>query len=127
MKKAIARASAALAASALAAAAFAHHGVAAYRMDVVAKLEGTVAKWELGAPHAWLTVEVDGMSWEIEGAPPRWMSAQGFLRDSFAVGDVVTITFHPHRTTPRAGILMEVRSADGTVIKVNRPASLGGP
>jgi hypothetical protein len=124
---AIAHTVAVLTASALAAGALAHHGVSTYRMDVVMTREGTVASWELGSPHAWLTVDVDGMLWEIEGAPPRWMTAQGFLRDSFAAGDVVTVTFHPHRSTPNAGILMEVRRPDGSVIKVNRPASLGGP
>jgi hypothetical protein len=35
--------------------------------------------------------------WEIEGAPPQ------------------------------AGILMQVRRTDGSVLRVNRPASLGGP
>jgi hypothetical protein len=117
----------ALTAGAMAAAAFGHHGVSTYRMDVVVNLEGTVASWELDSPHAWLKVDVDGTLWEIEGAPPRWMSAQGFARDSLAVGDVVTVTLHPHRGMPNAGILMEVRRADGSVIKVNRPASLGGP
>jgi hypothetical protein len=121
------RVGAALVAGVVAAAAAAHHGVSTYRMDVVETLAGTVASWDFGSPHTWLTVEAGGARWEIEGAPPRWMSAQGFLRDSFAPGDAVTITFHPHRSTPRAGILMEVRSADGSVIKVNRPASLGGP
>lgn len=127
MKKTITRAGAVFAATVLAAAALAHHGVSAYRMDVMMTIEGAVAKWELESPHAWLTVDVDGALWEIEGAPPKWMSEQGFLRDSFVVGKVVTVTFHPHRTTPQAGILMEVRNAEGDVIKVNRPASLGGP
>jgi hypothetical protein len=121
------KAIAALAALALGAAAFAHHGVSTYRMDVVATLEGVVVKWDFGSPHTWLTVRVDGVAWEIEGAPPRWMSGQGFTPDSLAVGATVTITYHPHRSRPQAGILMEVRRADGTVLKVNRPASLGGP
>jgi hypothetical protein len=121
------KAIAGVAALVLAAAAFAHHGVSTYRMDVVATLEGVVAKWDFGSPHTWLTVSVDGAAWEIEGAPPRWMSGQGFAPDSLAVGATVTITYHPHRSTPQAGILMEVRRADGTVLKVTRPASLGGP
>jgi hypothetical protein len=55
------------------------------------------------------------------------MSGQGFTPESLAVGDTVTIIYHPHRTLAQAGILMEVRRADGTVLAVNRPASLGGP
>lgn len=106
---------------------FAHHGVSAYEMTEVRTLEGAVARWDFGQPHTWLALEVDGMEWQIEGAPPRWMSGQGFTPASLAQGERVTVTYHPHRRTPAAGILMEVRRADGTVLKVNRPASLGGP
>jgi Family of unknown function (DUF6152) len=118
---------AALAAALFAGAARAHHGVSTYRMDVVETLDGVVAGWTFGSPHTWLTLRVDGASWEIEGAPPRWMSGQGFAAESLAAGDRVTIVYHPHRSRAQAGILMEVRRADGTVLKVNRPASLGGP
>jgi hypothetical protein len=118
---------AALAAGTLAVTAFAHHGVSTYRMDVVETLDGVVAKWEFGSPHTWLTLGVHGSDWEIEGAPPRWMSGQGFTPQSLATGERVTITFHPHRSTAQAGLLMEVRRADGAVLKVNRPAALGGP
>jgi hypothetical protein len=117
----------ALAALLVAAGAAAHHGVSTYRMDVVAALDGVVANWSFGSPHTWLTLGVGDETWEIEGAPPRWMSGQGFTPDSLAAGEAVTITYHPHRSTARAGILMEVRRADGSVLKVNRPASLGGP
>jgi hypothetical protein len=118
---------AALAAGTFAGTALAHHGVSTYRMDVVETLEGLVASWTFGSPHTWLTLRVGGESWEIEGAPPRWMSGQGFAPESLAAGESVTIIYHPHRSRPQAGILMEVERADGTVLKVNRPASLGGP
>jgi hypothetical protein len=107
--------------------ALAHHGVSTYRMDVVETLDGVVVRWDFGSPHTWLTLAVHGTSWQIEGAPPRWMSGQGFTPASLTAGEVVTITYHPHRSTAQAGILMEVRRADGSVLKVNRPASLGGP
>jgi hypothetical protein len=105
----------------------AHHGVSRYRMDVVATLEGTVERWDFDEPHTWLTVAVEGAVWQIEGAPPRWMRGQGFTPESLAVGEPVRVTYHPHRSSERAGILMAVRRADGSVRKVNRPASLGGP
>lgn len=117
----------AAAVGALGASALAHHGVSTYRMDVVQTLEGVVASWDFGSPHTWLTVDVDGAKWEIEGAPPRWMSGQGFTPESLAEGEDVVITYHPHRARAQAGILMEVRRADGSVLKVNRPAALGGP
>lgn len=104
-----------------------HHGVSTYEMTVVRTLEGAVVRWDFAQPHTWLAVEVDGVEWQIEGAPPRWMSGQGFTPESLARGEPVGVTYHPHRRTAAAGILMEVRRADGTVLKVNRPASLGGP
>src|SRR5262245_17734293 len=103
------RAAAVLGAALLALGASAHHGVSTYRMDVVETLDGAVARWSFGSPHAWLTLRVGGETWEIEGAPPRWMSGQGFTDESLEVGEAVTITYHPHRSTPQAGILMEVR------------------
>jgi hypothetical protein len=105
----------------------AHHGVSTYEMSVVRTLEGAVARWDFAQPHTWLAVEVGGVEWQIEGAPPRWMTGQGFTPASLAPGERVTVTYHPHRRTAAAGILMEVRRADGTLLKVNRPASLGGP
>ena len=117
----------ALAALAFGAPTHAHHGVSTYRMDVVETLDGVVTTWRFGSPHTWLTLRVERAIWEIEGAPPRWMSGQGFTPESLAAGEAVRVTYHPHRSTPQAGILMEVRRADGTVLKVNRPASLGGP
>jgi Family of unknown function (DUF6152) len=114
-------------AAGLAGVALAHHGVSTYRMDVVETLAGVVASWDFGSPHTWLELRVAGSIWEIEGAPPRWMSGQGFTAESLAAGESVTITYHPHRSEPQAGILMEVRRADGSILKVNRPASLGGP
>ncbi len=116
-----------LGAAMLCSAALAHHGVSTYRMDVVATQEGVVASWTFDSPHTWLTLRVGGQDWEIEGAPPRWMSGQGFTAESLAAGESVTIVYHPHRSRPQAGILMEVQRADGTVLKVNRPASLAGP
>lgn len=127
MTSLLARVTAVATALVLAATAFAHHGVSTYRMDVTLTLEGLVESWDFGNPHTRLKLRVEDSVWEIEGAPPRWMTGQGFAPESFRVGDPVTIELHPHRNQAQAGILMEVRRTDGTVLKVNRPASLGGP
>jgi hypothetical protein len=127
MMSIVARAMTSFCAIVAAAAALAHHGVSTYRMDVVETLEGVVARWEFASPHTWLTLHAADAAWEIEGAPPRWMTGQGFSPQSLEAGESVVVTYHPHRTREQAGILMEVRRADGTVLKVNRPASLGGP
>jgi len=113
-------------------AAHAHHGVSRYDMRVIATLEGVVERFGWQSPHTSLTLAVQRGGnteiWEIEGAPPGWMAGQGWSPDSLAAGETVTMTYHPVRQQPaRAGILMEVARADGEVLKVNRPARLGGP
>ena len=114
-------------------AALAHHGVSRYDMQTVSTLEGVVEKWGWQNPHTSLTlrVERDGetRSWEIEGAPPSWMSGQGWTPESLTPGERIAITYHPARSGDYEwdGILMEAARADGTVLKVNRPRSLGGP
>ena len=55
------------------------------------------------------------------------MSSQGFTPTSLESGESVEIVFHPVKNGADAGILMEVRRANGEVLKVNRPARLGGP
>jgi len=111
----------------------AHHGVSRYDMDTVLTLEGIVEAWGWQNPHTSLTLRVEHDSetdtLEIEGAPPRWMTGQGFAPESLETGEPVTITYHParHSGPGYAGILMEVERANGDVLKVNRPKWLGGP
>ena len=111
--------------------AVAHHGVAAYDMATVHTAEGVVEAWSFESPHTSLALRIDGQTetFAIEGAPPRWMEGQGFTPASLTRGERVTVTYHPARRAGGnyAAILMEVRRASGEVLKVNRPASLGGP
>jgi hypothetical protein len=113
--------------------ALAHHGVSRYDMQTVATLDGVVENWGWQNPHTSLTlrVERDGetRAWEIEGAPPGWMSGQGWNPESLEHGERITITYHPARSADYEwdGRLMEAARTDGTVLKVNRPRSLGGP
>lgn len=127
----VALAAAALSLGALAPAG-AHHGVAQYDMQTVMTLEGVVEKWDWKSPHTWLTFTAtaeDGspVRWEIEGAPPGWMERQGWSPESLEAGEPVEVMIHPSKHDPAAGILMEVARANGEVLKVNRPARLGGP
>jgi hypothetical protein len=116
-----------------AATALAHHGIAAYDMRVVETVDGVVEAWDWRNPHTSLTLRVmrdggESRSFAIEGAPPRWMEGQGWTPASLASGERVIVTYHPARRVDSdySAILMEVRR-DGEVLKVNRPAYLGGP
>jgi hypothetical protein len=112
-------------------AAVAHHGVSQYDMSEIRVLEGVVEEWDWRSPHTWLRLSVGrdraAQTWEIEAAPPRWMAGQGWSPTSLAAGEPVSIMFHPAKRQSNAGILMQVTRSDGEVLKVNRPARLGGP
>lgn len=112
-------------------AAYAHHGVGAYDMRTVLTADGVVDAFIWQNPHTALTLRVGdpAQRFHIEGAPPRWMEGQGWTPESLTAGEAVTVTYHPARRDGGnyAAILMEVRRANGAVLKVNRPASLGGP
>jgi hypothetical protein len=115
-----------------AASAAGHHGVSTYDMQREVVLAGTIKEWRWGNPHTWLFLSVtaaDGKleEWSIEGAPPNWMTGQGWTTTSLKAGEKVSIRMHPSRVESRGGILMEVHQSDGKVLKVNRPARLGGP
>jgi hypothetical protein len=115
-------------------AALGHHGVAAYDMAVVLTADGLVEHWGWQNPHTSLTLRIERdaqpLLFAIEGAPPRWMEGQGWNPESLTQGERVTVTYHPSRRAAAGGyaaILMEVKRANGDVLKVNRPATLGGP
>lgn len=114
-----------------AATSLAHHGVAAYDMAVVRSAAGTIEEWRWQSPHTSLTLHVENRNeaFTIEGAPPGWMERHGWTPDSLTRGEHVTVTYHPARRVrgDYAAILMEVRRANGEVLKVNRSARLGGP
>jgi hypothetical protein len=112
----------------------AHHGIAAYDMKVVDTMDGVVEAWDWQNPHTSLTLRVtrdggESRSLAIEGAPPRWMEGQGWTPGSLEPGERVVVTYHPARRvgSEYAAILMEVRRENGELLKVNRPAHLGGP
>jgi hypothetical protein len=108
-----------------------HHGVSLYDMSKEVVLTGTVKEWRWGNPHTWLSLESVSEGkvqiWEIEGAPPNWMTGQGWSNTSLKAGEKISIKMHPLKKQANGGILMEASRSDGSVLKVNRPASLGGP
>ena len=117
-------------------AAFAHHGVAAYDMKIVETVDGVVEAWDWQNPHTSLTLRVrhtdsgESRSFPIEGAPPRWMQGQRggrLCRSRWASACSSPITRAHRADSQFAAILMEVRRENGEVLKVNRPAYLGGP
>jgi Family of unknown function (DUF6152) len=107
-----------LAVSVFSSALFAHHGGAAYDNDKRVTIKGTVTDWLWSNPHCILQVDAtdDGsqvVHWVTETENPSSMIRSGWTKDSFKVGDEISILMVPPKTGGRVGRIVEVTLPDG--------------
>jgi len=81
---------------------FAHHGKAAFEMDKVTVLKGTVTKFEFMNPHALVFFDVTGQKgevehWIAETNSSNHLSRGGYDKNSVKAGEQVTVTGHRAR------------------------------
>lgn len=98
--------------------AVAHHSAAMFDSSKRITVEGTVKDWQWTNPHAWLQLEVSddkgGMVEEgFELGSPNTLVRNGFRRDSFKLGDKVTVVGSPRKDGVPGGALIQVKTADG--------------
>jgi hypothetical protein len=101
--------------------AFAHHSNSAFDPEKVVVLKGTVTQWLWTNPHVWIHLSVDDgkggkTDWAIEGRPPGILARSGWSKNSFKVGDTITVDFSPARDGSPSGLATRVTLADGTVL-----------
>jgi hypothetical protein len=107
---------------ALSAPIFAHHGYAAYDMQITKTLTGTITNYMMANPHTQIGLDVKDENgnvnpWVIEDAGTvRAMREAGWELDTLKTGDVVTITYHPAKGPGHAGLLMKCQLPDGRVL-----------
>ena len=84
----------------------AHHGTAAFEMEKLTTVKGTVTKFEFMNPHALIYVDVTGTKGEIE----HWMAEEssnnhlsrtGWDKNTLKVGDQITVAGHRARNGAR--------------------------
>jgi hypothetical protein len=107
--------------------ALAHHAVTLFDASKTVTIEGTLQLTELGNPHTWFWVAAaaDGREpvlWNLEGGSIRSSTLADLVRRSnltikqfFAPGQRVVVSFHPLRTGGIGGQLLGIRFADGRV------------
>src|SRR5262245_40671376 len=74
----------------------AHHGGVSFDEKVIS-LKVTVTEWVWSNPHCYIKFDVKDESgkvtqWAVETQNPTGMSQLGWARNSFKVGDVITVT-----------------------------------
>ncbi len=102
----------------------AHHGFAAFQMDQVSTIKGTVVDYELINPHVQIFLKVDqeggkAVDWDVEGVSLNMMVRAGFKRDSLKAGDTISVTGHPGKNGKPVLLLMKIVLADGRVLSAS--------
>jgi hypothetical protein len=107
----------------------AHHGYAAYDMQSIRSLKGTVTNFMIMNPHSQLSMDVKDengsvVHWILELVLyPRGMKDGGWHYDSLKPGDEVTVFYHPVKGEGHAGLFMRVEFPDGHVLPTSRQGS----
>jgi hypothetical protein len=84
----------------------AHHGTAAFEMEKLTTVKGTVTRFEFMNPHALIYVDVAGNKgevehWIAEESSNNHLSRSGWDKNTLKAGDQVTIAGHRARNGAR--------------------------
>jgi hypothetical protein len=99
--------------------ALAHHSFAAeFDAQKPVTLKGTVVKWEMINPHAWITIEVTGsdgktVQWMIETSNPNGLMRLGWSKRSLKPGDEITVEAYRAKDGSNTANAARVTLADG--------------
>jgi hypothetical protein len=87
----------------------AHHSPAAYDVQSLRNIEGTITEYEWGNPHVYLSVRENGTGkvWVVEAFPSTAMKQYGWARDTFSPGDGVIVGGNPGRNPERTILLLK--------------------
>jgi hypothetical protein len=110
--------------AALSAPALAHHSAANYDLSKEVTVSGTVVAWLWQNPHCILQFDARDdsgavRSWTVEVQNPTSMTARGWSRRMFNVGDAVTVSLHPERTGAPTGLITKVVLPNGKTFEAD--------
>ena len=99
----------------------AHHGAAQFDVGKKVTVKGTVVEWFWANPHCFLRFDVAGddgqvVHWNVELQSGPNILPQGFSKQTFKVGDQVTVTLEPVKNGRPLGRLQKVVLADGSAL-----------
>jgi len=99
----------------------AHHGSASFDTSKKVTLKGTVTEWLWANPHCFL--KIDAMddtggvrNWALETQNPTGMTQRGWSRNSFKVGDEVTVVIEAVKNGAPIGRIVRATLPDGSTL-----------
>lgn len=100
---------------------WAHHGNAAFDADKRVTMKGTVTEWFWANPHCFLRFDVKDdagqvVHWVVEAQSGPNIIPYGFTKQTFKVGDEVTVTLEPVRNGRPLGRMLEVVLPSGKTL-----------
>jgi hypothetical protein len=109
----------------------AHHATAVFDLGKRFTLTGTVTEWFWANPHCLLRFDVkndngETTHWVAETQAPPNMTPFGWSKQSFAVGDQVTVILEPVKNGQPLGRLLQVKLPDGKTLVAGAPAIPAG-
>ena len=98
----------------------AHHGNASFDTSKRVTMKGTVTEWIWANPHCFLKMDVmedTGVrNWALETQNPTGMTQRDWSRQSFKVGDQVTVVLEAVKNGASIGRIVTATLPDGTTL-----------
>ena len=98
----------------------AHHSFAMFALDKIVTIDGVVKDYHFAMPHVWLYTTVAGPGgpedWGFECHSPNLVARKGWKSSTFKPGDKISIRMHPMKDGSKAGSVISVTLANGTVL-----------
>lgn len=111
---------------------FAHHGTASFDTTKKLTLKGTVVEWFWANPHCFLRFDVKDdngrtVEWVVETQSGPNIIPLGYTKQTFKVGDQVTVTLEPVKNGKPLGRLLSVILPDGKRLGTGNGTGERGP
>lgn len=110
----------------------AHHGAATFETGKQVTLKGTVTEWIWANPHCFLKFDAKDdtgtvRNWVAETQNPVSMTARGWSRFAFKVGDEVTVTVEPVKSGAPVARILSVVLPNGQTLVAAAPQPAAAP
>jgi hypothetical protein len=105
----------ALATILVSASAYSHHSASAFDLDRELEFQGTVVQYRWRNPHVYIVVrDENDIEWTVESDAIAVLSRSNWSRDSFEIGDSVSVRANPEKNAAkRHALLLSITGPDG--------------